>query len=232
MSSQLMDTRRKWMRARSRPGRAMATDSSSNAVARVASPAWKWSSAAATLRRGSPAPSSGGVSFRASSSSSAAASGAPGSACARRPPPTPAPRACGGRWPRGQGAAPALRVVDELRQAAMHPSPGMGRGLGVDGRAQERMGEPEPAVGPLQDARLLGTPHAGRCLVPSFRDRKDQVLRRAGRGRHDEEPNAALGGSAASRAPSSSWRSSGTGSGSPGAGRTPRRVSARAISRA
>ena len=42
----------------------------------------------------------------------------------------------------------------------------------------------------------------------------------------------ALDGSAASRAPSSSWRSSGTGSGSPGAGRAPRPVSARAISRA
>jgi hypothetical protein len=45
-------------------------------------------------------------------------------------------------------------------------------------------------------------------------------------------PSAAPGGSAASRGPSNSWRSSGTGSGSPGAGRTPWLVRARTISRA
>jgi hypothetical protein len=45
-------------------------------------------------------------------------------------------------------------------------------------------------------------------------------------------PSAALDGSAASRMPSSACRSSGTGRGSPGAGRTPCSVSARAISRA
>ena len=80
-----------------------------------------------------------------------------------------------------------VEVVDELGQAAMHAPPGMCRGLGVDGGAQERMGEPEPAAGSLQDACLLGAPHAGRCPVPSFRGRNDQFLRRAGRGRHDEE---------------------------------------------
>jgi hypothetical protein len=90
----------------------------------------------------------------------------------------------------GKMPRPLLRVVDELRQAAMHASPGVGRGLGVDGGAQQRVGEPEPAVGSLQDARLLGAPHAGRCPVPSSRDRKDQILCGAGRGRHDEEPSS------------------------------------------
>jgi hypothetical protein len=45
-------------------------------------------------------------------------------------------------------------------------------------------------------------------------------------------PSAALDGSAASRAASSCWRSPGTGSGSPGAGRIPCPVRARAISSA
>jgi len=53
------------------------------------------------------------------------------------------------------------------------------------------MGEGGPAVGSLQDARLLGAPHAARRPVPSFPGGNDQLLRRlrrAGRGRHDEEP--------------------------------------------
>ena len=88
----------------------------------------------------------------------------------------------------GKVTRPLLRVIDELRQAAVHAPPGMGRGLGVDGRAQEWMGELEPVAGSLQNARLFGTPHASRCPVPSFRGRNDQILRRAGSCRHDEEP--------------------------------------------
>jgi hypothetical protein len=88
----------------------------------------------------------------------------------------------------GEVPRPLLRVVDELGQAAVHASPGRGRGLGVDGRAQERMGEREPAAGPLEDARLLGAPHAGRRPVPSCRGRDDQVLRGTGGRRHDQEP--------------------------------------------
>jgi hypothetical protein len=50
------------------------------------------------------------------------------------------------------------------------------------------MGELEPVAGSLQNARLFGTPHASRCPVLSFRGRNDQILRRAGSRRHDEEP--------------------------------------------
>ena len=50
------------------------------------------------------------------------------------------------------------------------------------------MGEPDPAAGPLQDARPLGAPDAGRCPIPSCRRRDDQVLCRAGGRRHGEEP--------------------------------------------
>ena len=35
----------------------------------------------------------------------------------------------------------------------MYASPGMGYGRGVDGRPQERVGEPEPTADSLQDAR-------------------------------------------------------------------------------
>jgi hypothetical protein len=52
------------------------------------------------------------------------------------------------------------------------------------------VGEPDPAVGSLQDARGFGPPHAGRCPVGAGRRRDDQVLGRTGRRRHDEEPGS------------------------------------------
>jgi hypothetical protein len=68
----------------------------------------------------------------------------------------------------------------------MHASPGMGRGCGVDGRLQERVGEPDPAAGALRDARRFGPLQAGRCPIPSCR-RNHQILCRAGRSGDDEE---------------------------------------------
>jgi hypothetical protein len=89
-----------------------------------------------------------------------------------------------------EGEVPSLllRVDDEIRQAAMHAPSGLLRRRGVDRRPQERMGEPDAAAGPLEDARLLGSLDAGRCPLPSCRRRGDQVFCRAGGRRHDEEP--------------------------------------------
>jgi hypothetical protein len=88
----------------------------------------------------------------------------------------------------GKVPSPLLRVDDQVRQPAMHALLGLRAGLGVDGRPEERVGEPDPATGPLQDARLLGPSYAGRCPVRSCRRRHHQILCRTGRRRHDEEP--------------------------------------------
>ena len=95
----------------------------------------------------------------------------------------------------GKVTRPLLRVIDELRQAAVHAPPGMGRGLGVDGRAQEWMGNSSRS--PVR----CRTPASSALVMPAdARSRRSvAATTRSSVGRAvaatTRSPSAALGGS-------------------------------------